>query len=128
MSLKFLAQGSFSLPNCWNPLFEKPTYLMYEESTVNKGELVDAVAKKTDKTKKDVDQIISAALEAIMEAVSSDQKVTLVGFGSFEARERQEREGRNPQTGAKMTIKASKVPAFAAGKSFKEKVEGSVAE
>ncbi|WP_218083010.1 HU family DNA-binding protein [Anthocerotibacter panamensis] len=101
---------------------------MYEESTVNKGELVDAVAKKTDKTKKDVDQIISAALEAIMEAVSSDQKVTLVGFGSFEARERQEREGRNPQTGAKMTIKASKVPAFAAGKSFKEKVEGSVAE
>ncbi|WP_396033184.1 HU family DNA-binding protein [Candidatus Cyanaurora vandensis] len=93
---------------------------------MNKGELVDAVAKKTEKTKKDVDQIISAALETIMETVSENQKVTLVGFGSFEPRERQEREGRNPQTGEKMTIKASKVPAFSAGKSFKELVESTI--
>lgn len=90
---------------------------------MNKGELVDAVAKKTSQTKKDVDAIISAALETIQEAVADSQKVTLVGFGSFESRERQQREGRNPQTGEKMTIKATKVPAFSAGKSFKELVE-----
>jgi len=90
---------------------------------VNKGELVDAVAKRTDRTKKDVDAIISAALDIIMETVSEDQKVTLVGFGSFEPRERQQREGRYPQTGEKMTIPATRVPAFSAGKSFKEKVE-----
>ncbi len=90
---------------------------------MNKGELVDAVAKKTDKTKKDVDAIITAALEIVMEAVSEDKKVTLVGFGSFERRERKQREGRNPQTGDKMTIPATKVPAFSAGKSFKELVE-----
>lgn len=57
-----------------------------------------------------------------MEAVSSDDKVTLVGFGSFEARDRKAREGRNPKTGDKMVIPATKVPAFSAGKLFKEKV------
>ncbi len=92
---------------------------------MNKGELVDAVAKMTNHTKKDCDTIISAALEAVMEAVATGQKVTLVGFGSFEPRERQQREGRNPQTGEKMTIEATKVPAFSAGKSFKELVEKS---
>ncbi|MEG4098914.1 HU family DNA-binding protein, partial [Microcoleus sp. Pol8_D1] len=65
---------------------------------MNKGELIDAVAEKASVTKKQADAVLSAALQAIMEAVSVGDKVTLVGFGSFEARERKEREGRNPKT------------------------------
>lgn len=68
---------------------------------MNKGELVDAVAAKAEVTKKQADSVISATIEAIMEAVSSGDKVTLVGFGSFESRHRKAREGRNPKTGEK---------------------------
>ena len=89
---------------------------------MNKGELVDAVASKAEVTKKQADSIISATVEAIMEAVSGGDKVTLVGFGSFERRHRKAREGRNPKTGEKMEIPATEVPAFSAGKLFKEKV------
>ncbi|UZQ55947.1 HU family DNA-binding protein [Trichothermofontia sichuanensis B231] len=89
---------------------------------MNKGELVDAVAEKARVTKKEADAVLTAALEAIMEAVSEGKKVTLVGFGSFESRERKAREGRNPKTGEKMEIPETKVPAFSAGKLFKEKV------
>jgi DNA-binding protein HU-beta len=89
---------------------------------VNKGELVDAVASKTSVTKKETDTIISAMIETIMESVSKNDKVTLVGFGTFEARQRQAREGRNPSTGATIQIPATTVPAFSAGKQFKEKV------
>ncbi|WP_017305638.1 HU family DNA-binding protein [Spirulina subsalsa] len=89
---------------------------------MNKGELVDEVAKKTSLTKKQIDAVISATVDTIMDAVAEDDKVTLVGFGSFESRDRKAREGRNPKTGEKMEIKATKVPAFSAGKLFKEKV------
>ncbi|PSB00977.1 HU family DNA-binding protein [Merismopedia glauca] len=89
---------------------------------MNKGELVDQVAAKASVTKKQADAVISAAVEAIMEAVSQGDKVTLVGFGSFESRDRKAREGRNPKTGDKMQIPATKVPAFSAGKLFKDKV------
>jgi DNA-binding protein HU-beta len=89
---------------------------------MNKGELVDRVAETASVTKKQADTVLSAALEAIMEAVSKGDKVTLVGFGSFEPRNRQKREGRNPRTGEKMEIPATKVPAFSAGKLFKDKV------
>jgi DNA-binding protein HU-beta len=89
---------------------------------MNKGELIDAVAEKANVTKKQADSVLSAALEAIMEAVSDGDKVTLVGFGSFESRERKAREGRNPKTNEKMVIPATKVPAFSAGKLFKDKV------
>lgn len=95
---------------------------------MNKGELIDKVAEKAsaslDKpiTKKDVDSVITATMDAIMEAVAEGKKVTLVGFGSFEPRERKEREGRNPKTGDTMVIPATTVPAFSAGKLFKEKV------
>jgi DNA-binding protein HU-beta len=89
---------------------------------MNKGELIDAVSDKASVTKKQVDAVLTAALDAIVEAVSSGDKVTLVGFGSFERRERQAREGRNPKTGEKMDIPATKVPAFSAGKLFKERV------
>ncbi|MEL6495997.1 MAG: HU family DNA-binding protein [Cyanobacteria bacterium P01_G01_bin.67] len=89
---------------------------------MNKGELVDRISQKATVTKKQADAVLSAAIETIMEAVSDGDKVTLVGFGSFERRDRKEREGRNPKTGEKMSIPATKVPAFSAGKLFKEKV------
>ena len=89
---------------------------------MNKGELVDAVAAKANVTKKQADEIISAFLEVVIEAVANGEKVTLVGFGSFERRERSEREGRNPKTQETMTIPATRVPGFSPGKLFKEKV------
>jgi DNA-binding protein HU-beta len=89
---------------------------------MNKGELVDAVAERASVTKKQADAVLTAALDTIMEAVSRNDKVTLVGFGSFESRERKAREGRNPKTGEKMESPATRVPAFSAGKLFKEKV------
>lgn len=89
---------------------------------MNKGELVDVIADKTGVTKKQADVTLSAAVDAIIDAVSHGDKVTLVGFGSFEPRDRKARNGRNPQTGKKLKIPATRVPAFSAGKQFKEKV------
>jgi DNA-binding protein HU-beta len=89
---------------------------------MNKSELVDAIASKASITKKDADSMLTALIDTIMEAVSTGDKVTLVGFGTFEARQRQAREGRNPSTGQPINIPATTVPAFSAGKSFKEKV------
>ena len=89
---------------------------------MNKSELVEAIAQKAQVTKKDADAVLTAAVEVVMEAVSTGDKVTLVGFGTFEPRERQAREGRNPATGKPIQIPATKVPAFSAGKLFKEKV------
>lgn len=89
---------------------------------MNKGELVDRIAAKADVTKKNADAVLTAALEEILGAVSDGEKVTLVGFGSWEARERKAREGRNPKTGDKMDIPATRVPAFSAGKQFKDAV------
>jgi DNA-binding protein HU-beta len=89
---------------------------------MNKGELVDAIAGKANVTKREADTILSTAIDTIVEAVKDGDKVTLVGFGSFEKRERQQREGRNPKTGESMTIAATTVPAFSAGKAFKETV------
>lgn len=95
---------------------------------MNKGELVDVVAAKAAVTKKQADAVITSTVEAIMEAVAEGEKVTLVGFGSFEARDRKAREGRNPKTNEKMIIPATRVPAFSAGKLFKEKVAPSAAD
>ncbi|ARI83242.1 MAG: HU family DNA-binding protein [Microcystis sp. M54BS1] len=89
---------------------------------MNKGELIDQIALKASVTKKQADAVLTAAIETIIDAVSEGDKVTLVGFGSFEARERQAREGRNPKTGDKMEIPATRVPAFSAGKLFKDRV------
>jgi DNA-binding protein HU-beta len=89
---------------------------------MNKAELIDLVAEKATVSKKDADAIVSATVQAIMEAVAGGDKVSLVGFGSFEPRERKAREGRNPQTGQTLKIPATTVPAFSAGKGFKQLV------
>ena len=89
---------------------------------MNKSELVEAIAQKINVSKQEADAIVTAMLEEIMVAVAGGSKVTFVGFGSFEPRERQAREGRNPRTGETMTISATRVPAFSAGKSIKDKV------
>jgi DNA-binding protein HU-beta len=89
---------------------------------MNKAELVDAVAQKTEVSKKDADTVVTAIVDTIMAAVAGGDKVSLVGFGSFEPRARKARDGRNPQTGKTIKIPATTVPAFSAGKGFKEKV------
>jgi DNA-binding protein HU-beta len=89
---------------------------------MNKSELVDAIASRAGITKKDADIGLTATIDVIADAVAKGEKVTLVGFGTFEARNRKEREGRNPATGEPIQIPATRVPAFSAGKSFKEKV------
>ncbi|MFZ4666996.1 MAG: HU family DNA-binding protein [Prochlorotrichaceae cyanobacterium] len=94
---------------------------------MNKGELVDRIADRASVTKKQADAVLSAVIEVIVDAVSEGEKVTLVGFGSFEKRYRKAREGRNPKTRTKMLIPETYVPAFSAGKQFKEKVSGSEA-
>lgn len=91
---------------------------------MNKGELVDAIAQKTNVSKRQADTIVTAMVEAIVEAVAAGDKIGLVGFGNFEVRNRQAREGRNPKTGEKMQIAATRIPAFAPGKLFKQRVAG----
>ena len=90
---------------------------------MNKAELINAVAASADCSKKDAEAVITAALDTITAALKDGDKVTLVGFGTFEVRERPERKGRNPQTGAEITIEASKLPAFKAGKALKDAVQ-----
>ena len=90
---------------------------------MNKAELINAVAASADCSTKDAEAVITAALDTITAALKDGDKVTLVGFGTFEVRERPERKGRNPQTGAEITIEASKLPAFKAGKALKDAVQ-----
>ena len=91
---------------------------------MNKEELVKEVSKKAKVSQKATADILSATLETIQKTVSKGKKVTLVGFGSFEARKRAARTGRNPQTGKELKIPAKTVPAFSAGKKFKTVVNG----
>lgn len=87
---------------------------------MNKTELVAAVAEKAEISKKDADSAVNAVIESIIEAVASKDKVQIVGFGTFEARERKEKIGKNPRTGEEIKIAASVVPVFKAGKAFKD--------
>ena len=87
---------------------------------MNKTELVSAVPEKTGLSKKDSDAAVNATIDAITESLKNDDKVALVGFGTFEVRARAERMGKNPQTGEAIKIAASKVPAFKAGKALKD--------
>lgn len=90
---------------------------------MNKTELIGVVAEKTEMSKKDTEKVVSAVFESIMDGLSKGDKIQLVGFGTFEVRERKQREGRNPATGETITIPALNVPVFKAGKAFKEKVK-----
>jgi DNA-binding protein HU-beta len=89
---------------------------------VNKAELVEQVASKTGKTKKEAGATVDTVFQAISEALQEGDKVTLIGFGNFEVRERAARKGRNPQTGEEIQIEASRVPAFKPGKQLKDAV------
>ena len=89
---------------------------------MNKTELIAAVVEKTDLSKKDADAAVSAVLGAITDALKAGDKIQLVGFGTFEVRNRAAKQGRNPRTGETMTVPASKVPAFKAGKALKDAV------
>ena len=89
---------------------------------MNKTELIAAVAEKADLSKKDAEAAITAMVEAITEALSEQEKVQLVGFGSFEVKTRAERVGRNPKTKQTIQIPASKAPVFKAGKALKDAV------
>ena len=83
---------------------------------MNKSELIDAIAEKGGLSKTDAGKALDATIASITEALKSGDTVTLVGFGTFNVKERAARTGRNPQTGATLEIKASKVPSFKAGK------------
>ena len=90
---------------------------------MNKTELVSVVSEKTEFSKKESAQIVDALFASIEEALAKGEKVQLIGFGTFEVRERAARKGRNPQTGAEIKIPASKVPAFKPGKALKDAVK-----
>ena len=85
-----------------------------------KQELISAIAESANLSKKDADAALAAFVGAVEGALKKGEKVQLVGFGSFEVRERAARTGRNPQTGAEMKIAAAKVPTFKAGKALKD--------
>ena len=89
----------------------------------NKAELVSEVAAKTDLTKKEVAAAVDAIFSSIQEDLAKGEKVQLIGFGTFEVRQRAARNGRNPQTGAEIENPASKVPAFKPGKALKDAVK-----
>ncbi|OPY58867.1 MAG: DNA-binding protein HU [Pelotomaculum sp. PtaU1.Bin035] len=90
---------------------------------MNKAELISNVAEKTELTKKDSEKAVGAVLDTINEALSKGDKVQLVGFGTFEIRERAARKGRNPQTGEEINIEAARVPVFKAGKALRDSVD-----
>lgn len=89
---------------------------------MNKAELVAAVAEKAEISKKDAEAAVKAFTDVVAEELKKGEKVQLVGFGTFEVSEREAREGRNPLTGEKITIAASKNPKFKAGKALKDMV------
>ena len=89
---------------------------------MNKTELVAAVAEQADISKKDAEKVLKAFVDVVTEEMKKGEKVQLVGFGTFEVSEREAREGRNPLTGEKITIAASKNPKFKAGKALKDMV------
>ena len=89
---------------------------------MNKTELVAAMAEKAGLSKKDAEAALKAFTETVAEELKKGEKIALVGFGTFEVSERAAREGRNPQTGATMTIAAYKAPKFKAGKALKDAI------
>ena len=89
---------------------------------MNKTELIAAIAEQADISKKDSERALKAFIDVVTEALKNDDKVQLVGFGTFEVSKRAAREGRNPQTGKTMKIAACKAPKFKAGKALKDAI------
>jgi len=89
---------------------------------MNKAQLIELVANKTGTSKRQSEDCIDLLVTAITKSVAKGEKVTLVGFGTFERRDRRARKGRDPRTGAEIDIPAKKVPAFSAGKHFRQAV------
>ena len=89
---------------------------------MNKTDLIEKIAEKSGLTKKDSEKALSAILNSVEEALANSDKVQLVGFGSFEVKQRAARKGRNPQTMEEIDIPESRVPTFKAGKDLKEKL------
>ena len=89
---------------------------------MNKTELVAAVAAKADFSKKDAEKALTAILDTVSETLAAGEKVQLVGFGTFETKERGERTAKNPRTGETVNVAASRVPTFKAGQALKTKV------
>ena len=87
---------------------------------MNKAEFISAVADEAGSSKSDASAHVEAMINVVTNALKSDNEVTLVGFGTFKAKKRDARTGRNPRTGESIQIKASTVPSFTAGKAFKD--------
>src|SRR6056297_2315998 len=108
---------------CFNSVNMIRWYLKkIEVVNMNKTELLAAMVEKSELTKKDAEQALSAFMEAVTESLEKEEKVSLIGFGTFEVRHRSARDGRNLQTGEAIKIPASKNPAFKPSKALKEKV------
>lgn len=90
---------------------------------MNKSDLIDAIASHANLTKADAGRALDAITQSVQTALKAGDSVALVGFGTFEVKERAERTGRNPQTGAAITIAAAKLPGFKAGKGLKDAVQ-----
>lgn len=95
---------------------------------MNKADLIDAIAQKAEMTKKDAGVALDAIIESVSGSLAKGEKVTLVGFGTFDVRERKARTGVNPRTKEKIKIPASKAPVFKAGKELKGKVAATKAK
>lgn len=93
---------------------------------MNKAELIDAISTRTNRIapKSAIEVILTAAIDEIVEAVESGDRVKIIGFGTFEARTRKEREGRNPLTGDKLVIPPTTIPYFSGGKMFRKRLNG----
>ena len=90
---------------------------------MNKSQLIEKIAAGADISKAAAGRALDSFIEAVTEELKSGEQVALVGFGTFSVSERKERKGRNPQTGAEMTIPAKKVPKFTPGKLFKDSID-----
>ena len=96
----------------------------YKGFSVNKSELIEAVAGSADISKAAAGRAIDAVVESVTSALKKGDQVTLIGFGTFSVKDRAARTGRNPQTGAEIQIAAAKIPSFKAGKGLKDAVNG----
>lgn len=105
-------------------MIKRDTQKIKKGFSVNKSELIEAIAESADISKAAAGRAIDAVVESVTTALKSGDQVTLIGFGTFSVKDRAARTGRNPQTGAEIQIAAAKIPSFKAGKGLKDAVNG----